>query len=212
MVVRFIDAKTYGEVDVRANIESCVEIIRRCHHEMGRRVCGRISFFWVFQVIRNYLHILKEADHADAHKAGEWSAISDRMEAAQDPLPIVFGHHDLLPSNFLHDRSRLWLIDWEYGGFGTAMFDLANLSANNQFSQSDDMRLLELYFDRQVPESLIRSFHAMRCASALREALWGMASEINIAGTGIDYVSYAAEYLGRLQIALDDFNVRYGQK
>ena len=50
------------------------------------------------------------------------------------PLPIVFGHHDLLPTNFMDDGKRLWLIDWEYGGFGTAMFDLANISANNQFT------------------------------------------------------------------------------
>ena len=57
----------------------------------------------------------------------KYRAVADRLEAMQMPLPIVFGHHDLLPGNFLDDGNRLWLIDWEYGAFGTAMFDLANL-------------------------------------------------------------------------------------
>ena len=52
------------------------------------------------------------------------------------PLPIIFGHHDLLPTNFMDDGKRLWLIDWEYGGFGTAMFDLANIASNNQFTET----------------------------------------------------------------------------
>jgi aminoglycoside phosphotransferase (APT) family kinase protein len=56
----------------------------------------------------------------------------DALEAAQAPLPMVFGHHDLLPGNFIDDGKRLWLIDWEYAGFGTAMFDLANLATNGR--------------------------------------------------------------------------------
>ena len=69
------------------------------------------------------------------------------------PLPIVFGHHDLLPGNFIDDGKRLWLIDWEYGGFGTAMFDLANLAANGSFSPADDRLLVEAYFGRRVSEA-----------------------------------------------------------
>ena len=30
-------------------------------------------------------------------------ALAEKLEAAQVPLPIVFGHHDLLPANFIHD-------------------------------------------------------------------------------------------------------------
>lgn len=209
MVVRFLDARTYGEADVRENLGRCVDLVKRCHREMGKRVRGRVGFFWVFQVIRSYLHQLKAAGHAQAGHAAKWAAVVDRLEAAQEPLPIIFGHHDLLPSNFLDDGKRLWLIDWEYGGFGTAMFDLANISANNQLDERQDLQLLEDYFEKDVSEGIRRSFAAMRCASALREATWGMVSEINIAGTGIDYVGYASEYLGRYQQALDQFEGGY---
>jgi thiamine kinase-like enzyme len=52
-------------------------------------------------------------------------ALAEELEEAQVPLPIIFGHNDLLPANLLDDGDRLWLIDFEYAGFGTAMFDVA---------------------------------------------------------------------------------------
>jgi hypothetical protein len=35
MVVRFIEARTYAEADVRTNADVCVDIVKRCHREMG---------------------------------------------------------------------------------------------------------------------------------------------------------------------------------
>ena len=70
------------------------------------------------------------------------------LEQAQVPLPIVFGHHDLLPGNLIDDGTRLWLIDWEYGGFGTAMFDLANLSSNGGFDERRRHRVCSMPISR----------------------------------------------------------------
>lgn len=212
MVVRYIEAKTYTEADVRENARAAITIVKKCHHDMGRRVRGRIGFFWVFQVIRAYLRDIRERGHAQAGQVAQWSAALDRLEAAQMPLPIIFGHHDLLPTNFMDDGKRLWLIDWEYGGFGTCMFDLANISANNQFSDRDDAQLLSDYFECDVGEDVWRSFHAMKSASALREATWGMISELNIKGTGVDYLAYADEYLGRYERLLSAFNEKFGRR
>ena len=96
------------------------------------------------------------------------------------PLPIVFGHHDLLPGNLMDDGKRLWLIDWEYGGFGTAMFDLANLSSNGEFDAAQDAALLDAYFAGKADANLRRAFAAMKAASALREALWAMVSDVHL--------------------------------
>ena len=60
------------------------------------------------------------------------------------------GHNDLLAGNFIDDGKRLWLIDWEDGGFGTAMFDLANLATNGSFAPADDRLLLQAYFRQPV--------------------------------------------------------------
>ena len=137
-------------------------------------------------------------------------ALLDTLEALQAPLPIVFGHHDLLAGNFLDDGKRLWLIDWEYGGFGTAMFDLANLAANGNFSPIDDGRLLEAYFRQSVRDEIQRSFDSMKVASALREAAWAMVSAIHLAVPGVDYRAHATDYLARTEAALAHFVERHG--
>jgi thiamine kinase-like enzyme len=209
MVVRFIEAHTFSEEDVRANLERCAEILKKCHRDMKRRVTGPASIFWVFHVLRDYGNTLKEGGHGRAGDIPRWLAQVDALEDAQIPLPMVFGHHDLLPGNFMDDGKRLWLIDWEYGGFGTAMFDLANISANNSFTEADQQRLLEIYFEKAPDEATRRAFDAMKTASALREAMWGMVSELHLDAPGVDYVAHANEYLSRYEQALKIFQDSY---
>jgi thiamine kinase-like enzyme len=211
MVLRFVNARTYAEMDVRANWLACVEIIKRCHHEMPRRIIGQGAIFWVFQIIRDYGATLVARSHSRANEVPRWLKIVDRLEAEQIPLPIIFGHHDLLPSNFLDDSTRLWLIDWEYGAFGTAMFDLANLAAANSFDDALEARVLSAYFERQPDETLARAFSAMKVAAALREATWGMISELFLNAPGADYVAYAAEYLGRFEAILKNHDAKFGK-
>jgi len=211
MVVRYLPARTYGEADVRANAGPCVEIVRRCHRDMGKRISGQGAIFWVFQILRDYAHTLKAGNHSHVKDLQRWMKIADELEAAQVPLPIIFGHHDLLPTNFMDDGSRLWLIDWEYGAFGTAMFDLANIAANNSFDEEGERHILEIYFDRAPDGATQRAFHAMKAASALREAVWGMVSELHLNAPGVDYVAYAAEYLGRFERVYRDYTSKFGK-
>jgi thiamine kinase-like enzyme len=189
-VLRFIDGRTFAEADMRANLDRLVPLLKTCHREVGRRLQGPANMFWVFHVIREYVR-LAEAD-------AKYTALADELERRQVPLPIVFGHHDLLPGNFMDDGRRLWLIDWEYGAFGTPMFDLANLSANGEFDAAQDERLLTAYFG-SVDPGLKISFAAMKAASALREALWAMVSDIHLRTPGVDYRSHAREYLSRFE-------------
>jgi thiamine kinase-like enzyme len=146
--------------------------------------------FWVFHVIREYVRLAG----ADA----KYLALADELERRQVPLPIVFGHHDLLPGNVMDDGKRLWLIDWEYGAFGTAMFDLANLSSNGEFDAAGDAALLDAYFDGKVNDGLRGAFTAMKAASTLREALWAMVSDAHLKTPGADYKAHARAYLQRL--------------
>jgi thiamine kinase-like enzyme len=189
MVLRFIEGRTLGEDDLRANIGRLVPLLKDCHTKVGRHVRGPVNAFWVFQVIRDYVTLL-EADRRYLEQA-------DRLERAQVPLPIVFGHHDLLPGNFIDDGRKIWLIDWEYGGFGTAMFDLANLSSNGSFAVTDDAALLDAYFEGTVTAELLAAFAAMKAASALREALWAMVSDVHLKTPGVDYKAHARDYLAR---------------
>jgi thiamine kinase-like enzyme len=190
-VMRFIEGRTFGEPDLRLSLDRIVPLLKTCHREVGRRLQGPASMFWVFHVIREYVRT------AGADR--KYLALADELERRQVPLPIVFGHHDLLPGNFLDDGKRLWLIDWEYGAFGTAMFDLANLSSNGEFDPAQDEALLAAYFDGRVGSDLRTAFSAMKAASALREALWAMVSDIHLRTPGVDYRAHAREYLRRFE-------------
>ena len=171
---------------------------------MGQRISGQGAIFWVFQILRDYAQTLRAGKHRHVPDLPRFMGVVDELEAAQVPLPVIFGHHDLLPSNFMDDGQRLWLIDWEYGAFGTAMFDLANIASNNSFDMGLERRMLRQYFRAPAP-ALERAFYAMKAASALREALWGMVSELHLNAPGVDYVAYAAEYLGRFERVYADY-------
>lgn len=192
MVLRFIEGRTFEEGDLRANVGRLAALLKDCHTKVSHHLRGPANAFWVFHVIRDYVALIgADRRYVDA---------ADRLEALQVALPIVFGHHDLLPGNFLDDGRRLWLIDWEYGGFGTAMFDLANLSANGSYGAAEDGALLAAYFgDGADDAGLRRAFAAMKAASALREALWAMVSDVHLRTPGIDYQAHARDYLARFE-------------
>jgi thiamine kinase-like enzyme len=128
------------------------------------------------------------------------------------PLPIIFGHHDLLPANLLEDANRLWLIDYEYAGFGTAMFDLAGAASNSGMEAGQAGQMIEAYLGHPPDAPFLRAFAAMQCASLLREAMWAMVSDIHLSAPGVDYRAYADENLKRLDEALARYRAENGTR
>jgi thiamine kinase-like enzyme len=210
VVVRYIDGRTLEEPDLAANLPRIAALLRACHYGVARHLAGPINVFPVFDVIRGYARTLAAAGVRATADLARYAALADALERQQVPLPVVFGHHDLLPGNFLDDGARLWLIDWEYSGFGTAMFDLANIAANGNFSAADDRRLLDEYFGGPVGDATLRAFDAMKAASALRETLWAMVSAVHLDLSGVDYDGHAARFLARTEMALAEFGRRHG--
>jgi thiamine kinase-like enzyme len=211
MVSAFIDAKTYGARDVVRERRRIAGLLRHFHEEMPRHVSGAGFIFWVFHVVRDYARTLEDGKSRMCSALPRYLALAEELEAVQVPLPIVFGHHDLLPANILDDGNRLWLIDFEYAGFGTAMFDLAGAASNAGFSadQADDF--LSAYFGRAPEPEIVRAHAAMQCASLLREAMWSMVSEIHLSAPGVDYEAYTQDNLHRLDAMLDQYRTVYGK-
>jgi thiamine kinase-like enzyme len=171
---------------------------------MATHFQGPLLAFWVFQVVRGYAVTLRQGESRMVGEVPRYLEINAELEAALGPVRMVFGHNDLLPGNFMDDGERLWLIDWDYAGLNTPLFDLANLASNNQFSAAEEDSLLEAYFESPVTDALRRTLNAMKCASLLRESLWSMVSEIHL-DIDFDYVSYTAENLARFESAYGEF-------
>ncbi|NAZ36571.1 phosphotransferase family protein [Rubellimicrobium sp. CFH 75288] len=210
MVTDYLGARTFDAADVRGAIGPIADLLRRFHTTMPRHVSGPGFFFWPFHVVRDYARTLHRDGSRMVAELPRYVALADALEAVQVPLPIVFAHNDLLPANLLHDGERLWLIDFEYAGFSTALFDLAGLSSNAGFSAAETEVLLETYFGRPPDPPLARAMAAMQCASLLREAMWSMVSELHLNAPGTDYPAYTAENLARLEAALDAYQTAYG--
>jgi thiamine kinase-like enzyme len=211
MVSRFIEAKTFDAGDVSANIPRIAAIVRRFHDRMPAHVSGPGFIFWVFHVIRDYARTLEAGGSRMIARLPGFLALSAEMEQVQTPMPIVYGHHDLLPANFLDDGRRIWLIDFEYAGFGTAMFDLAGIASNAGFDQAQAHLLLSEYLGAAPDDALIRSHAAMQCASLLREAMWSMVSELYLDAPGVDYLAYTQENLDALEAAVAAYRSRFGK-
>lgn len=208
-VSRFIEGRVLAVEDIRAEIPRIAELIHRFHRDMPDRLSGAGFIFWAFHVNRDYLLQLRELESANEADLTRWHDINAELEAAQIPLPIIVGHHDLLPANFIDDGKRLWLIDYEYAGFGTAMFDLANLSSNSAFDTGQSQSLLNAYFGHTPDEATLRAHAAMECASLLREALWSLISLAHLQAAGADYAAYAAENFARLDTTLSAWRGRF---
>ncbi len=211
MVIDYIHGKTLEASDVIREIPRIAELVQRFHQAMPKVVRGPAFMFWPFHVIRDYIHTLEARRSRKASELPAYLALAEELEQAQIPLPIIVGHHDLLPGNLIDDGQRLWLIDFEYGGFSTPMFDLANLASNAGFDDEQSEQLLELYFGRKPEAELLQSHAAMQCASLLREAMWSMVSELCLNAPGADYEAYTEEYLERLTIGLERYRSRFGQ-
>lgn len=144
MVSRYINARTLQPQDLRdpARLPAVAALLRRCHRELARRLRGPALMFWVFHVIRGYgTWLAARPAHLLAARLPELLARAEQLEAAVGPVEIVFGHNDLLAANVQDDGERLWLIDWDYAGFNSPLFDLANLSANNGYTAELDAAL-----------------------------------------------------------------------
>ena len=211
MVSAFLGARTFGGEDVARERERVAGLLSRFHRQMPHHVSGAGFMFWAFHVIRDYARTLDNSNSRMRPYLSGYLHLAERLEAAQAPLPVVFGHNDLLPSNILDDGERLWLIDFEYAGFSTAMFDIAGATSNAGLTadQSDDF--LAAYFGHEPTPEIRRSMAAMQCASLLREAMWSMVSELYLSAPGADYVGYTADNLRRLEEALDHYQTTYGK-
>ncbi|MDQ0395992.1 phosphotransferase [Labrys monachus] len=204
LVLRYVDGRTFGAADVRdpRNRDALVDLVRRCHRELPRHFRGPAAIFWVFQVLRDYAHTLREGGSRHLASLPRLLQEADALEAAVGPVEIVFGHNDLLPANILDDGRRLWLVDWDYAGFNSPLFDLGGLASNSELDEASRIGLAEAYFGRALSDDLSRRLAAMTAASLLREAMWSMVSEIH-SGLDFDYAAYTAENLRRYEAAHD---------
>jgi thiamine kinase-like enzyme len=205
-IIRFIEGQTFGEREVRnqQNLERILPLIQACHTEIPKHFQGPALAFWPFHVCRNYILTAREGHSRVKELLPRFLKINEELEKKIGEIKLVFGHNDLLSANFIDDGKRLWLIDWDYAGYNTGLFDLANLCSNNELSPEQEDWLMETYYQKPVSDMMRRRLAAMKCVSLLRETLWSIVSEIH-STLDFDYVNYTQKNIARFESAYEAF-------
>jgi thiamine kinase-like enzyme len=203
LVINFVEGRTMTAEDLRDQdlLEQALALVMHAHRDIPRHLRGPALTFWVFQVVRDYAATLEDGKSRHRATLGGLLDEAAQLERAVGRIEMVFGHNDLLPGNFLHDGTRMWLIDWDYAGWGSPLFDLGGLAANNGLDVAQEAWMLGAYFGAPPDADLWRRYRAMKAAAALREAMWSMVQEIH-SQLDFDYKAYTADYLETYRKAL----------
>ncbi len=202
-VFKYIDGKTFSSEDIKKNLNNITKIVKEVHTKIPNKLIGQSVIFWVFHVIKNYKNFLEENNSSYKKMLPELLNKALKLESTSSPFEIVFSHNDLLPANFIQNQEKIWLIDWEYAGFNTPLFDLGGLASNNDFNENEEKYLLENYFEKKLSSELLLKYKAIKCASLLRETMWSMVSEIT-SNIEFDYKSYTSENLSKFNRSFDE--------
>lgn len=211
LVLRFIDGETLTEASFEDDkvVEKSVELVKRCHYELPKYLEGPALTFWVFQVVAQYVNTLQAGNSRMIPQLPELQKIAQNLSDGVGEIRLTFGHNDLLPANFISDGHRLWLIDWDYAGFNSALFDLGGLSSNNSFTEAQEKMMLELFYTEQTSRGLWKKYQAMKCASLLRESMWSMVSEL-YSDIKFDFEAYTQENLDRFTRSYEQYRTEFG--
>ncbi len=201
IVFEFIKGKTFNENDVKKNIYEIVTLLKKVHNNIPDKLIGQSQIFWVFHVIRHYKNFLNQNDSCYKKILNDLIEKSKKMEDFGSPFEIVYGHNDLLAANFIKKNKKLYLVDWEYAGYNTPLFDLGGLSSNNNLNKKEEILMLENYYEKKISNFLLKKFYCLKTASLLRETMWSMVAEI-VSKIDFDYKNYTNQNL-------ENFNKTY---
>lgn len=203
MVSRLLPGRSLTAEEVRnpENLLRISALLRRCHVSMFGFLQGPLMAFWVFHINRNYAAALAKSDSRIADRLPRLMEINEMLESRVGRVEVTFSHNDLLAANIFDDGARLWLLDWDYAGFNSPLFDLANLSSNNGLTPDEDDQLLNAYWGNSIDPDDFSAFTAFKCASLVREILWSATSE-RTSEVAFDFVRYTDDYFSRLDMAL----------
>lgn len=162
IICPFIASKPVNLHD-KENLAQAIALLKR-FHESGEKIPFTVT---PEDIIHFYLSQIKDLK----------IALTSKQEAliAERPRPIISTlvpcHMDLKGENLLDDGTRLWLIDWEYGGLSDPLFDLATLAPAEGFSEDELSAALELYHPKPTAKERLR-LKQFTVLANLRIALW----------------------------------------
>ncbi len=181
------------------NITQIAQILHKIHHQLAPMAPAQTRIFNAMDEITRYKDYFNQFEYAKQFDWQKFYQIGQKCNQIYNAPYNIFGHHDCLMTNFIQAHNRIWVIDWEYAGMGTAFFDMAGLSVFGEFDNNDNDILLNSYFNGHVTGQTMQNFTIMRYLAYLREAFWFLVSHQYIAKPDYDYLTIADEVFTNLE-------------
>jgi thiamine kinase-like enzyme len=148
-------------------------------HQGSDAIEGSVSYWWPFHTVRRYLDEMEKGKAATDFQVSEWCDevstfrdITYRLERAVAPFMPVFTHNDLGYTNMIFNgHSEVWFIDWDGGGFGHPMWDLAEMMMWAESDEAMDRYAFKCYHGKLGEprlQVLLHEHRAFKIMAALR--------------------------------------------
>ncbi len=106
-------------------------------------------------------------------------------------------HNDCWSNDFLDDGQRLWLLDWEFGGNGDTLYDVATVVLSGRATEAQQAEFLTEYGYTE-PEDFAQ-LQAMIYVVWCFEGLWAMVQYGLRGSSDYDYFTHARRVFDRMQ-------------
>jgi thiamine kinase-like enzyme len=151
----------------------------RILHSGSDAVEETISYWWPFHTVRRYLRAMETGKAATEFQKSQWLEevpffrdVTDRLERAIGPYMPTLTHNDLAYVNMIFDERReVLFLDWDGGGYGHPMWDLAEMLMWLESDEEMDRHALRCYLG-EVEEfrmrKLLHEHRAFKMMASLR--------------------------------------------
>ncbi len=197
-ISRFIETRPFNYHDVNDMVRGIIQL-RKLH-------AIRPKVRWEFEIKEKWESIRDitppEYYGTNFKDFPEFDQIKERIYrlyelAKTDGIRKCLTHGDCRDENFLINNRDIYLIDWEYAGFGDPGFDIGSYVCGGNHSLEDVNRILFTYFGRKPSKKEQRHFYAYIGITGFFYMHWTMYKESQ--GQVIGYLKqqwyyYAKEY------------------
>lgn len=142
LITRFVDGRAW----TRDDTHEPAQLVRLARRLQALHACRpEIPAPDIGAAVRRYAAAID--DRAARAAAGDILAL---LAAAPRRVPVLC-HNDLVCANIVDDGRELWLVDWEFGGLGNPLFDLAVVLAHHEVPPAARTAFIDAYFEGPSP-------------------------------------------------------------
>lgn len=173
-IARFVEHRTFDYHNLNDMVRA-VMLFQRLH-----AVPARVR--WNFDVIKKAEGIRDQIPPEAYGHVDDFEEIRDMSYrlyelAKKDGIKPCYVHGDARDDNFLINKEEIFLIDWEYGGYGDPGFDIGSYICGGDHTVADVDRLLFTYFRRTPTLKQKRHFYAYIALTGWFYLHWAMVKE-----------------------------------